>query len=62
MNNSNRFTELAVNHHLVMHQITKELLEIDRILEQSTTSKSIKSSIIWSKVYKLFIKLLAFTS
>ncbi|OZV70660.1 hypothetical protein [Winogradskyella aurantia] len=62
MNSNNSFIELSVNQQLVLSQIGSDLLEIDRKMNKIYALESHNSLKIKSKLLKVIIKFLAFTS
>jgi hypothetical protein len=62
MNNSNSFIELSVNQQLALSQIGKDLLDIDRKMNKMYALESDNSLKIKSKLLKIIIKCLAYTS
>jgi hypothetical protein len=62
MNNSNSFIELSVNQQLALSQIGKDLFEIDRKMNKIYVLESDNSLKIKSKLLKIIIKCLAYTS
>ncbi len=62
MNNSNSFIELSVNQQLALSQIGNDLLEIDRKMNKIYALETSNTLNIKSKLLKIFIKFLAYTS
>ena len=62
MNNNNSYIELSVNQQLVLSQIGKDLLDIDKKMNKIYALESDNSLKIKSKLLKIIIKFLAYTS
>lgn len=62
MNNRNSFIELSVNQQLALSQVGKDLLDIDKKMNKIYALESDNSLKIRSKLLKIFIKFLAYTS
>ncbi|MBO3117948.1 hypothetical protein J4050_14420 [Winogradskyella sp. DF17] len=58
MNSNNKFTELAIDHHLTLSQLAQDLLEIDKKLEKVNSNRDPDSKYVSAKILNLFIKLL----